>query len=53
VTATGGRFLVVDAIDEAASEFYAHHGFRRLAGLDQRLVMKATDAARSLGLGSP
>jgi ribosomal protein S18 acetylase RimI-like enzyme len=53
VTAVGGRFIVVDAIDEPASEFYERHGFRRLPGLDQRLVMKATDAARSLGLGPP
>jgi GNAT superfamily N-acetyltransferase len=53
VTAAGGRFLVVDAIDAAASEFYAHHGFQRLPGMDPRLVMKASDAALSLGLGSP
>jgi GNAT superfamily N-acetyltransferase len=53
VTAAGGRFIVVDAIDEPASDFYEHHGFGRLPGMDQRLVMKATDAARSLGLGLP
>lgn len=53
VSAAGGRFIVVDALDRAAAEFYEHHGFRRLPAVDQRLVMKATDAARSLGLGVP
>jgi GNAT superfamily N-acetyltransferase len=53
VSAAGGRFIVVDALDQGASDFYEHHGFRRLPGEHERLVMKATDAARSLGLGVP
>jgi GNAT superfamily N-acetyltransferase len=50
VAAAGGRLLVVDAIDQRAASFYAHHGFRRLPGATVRLAMKASDAARSLGL---
>jgi len=53
VTAAGGRFIVVDALDDDAADFYVHHGFKNLPGLGHRLVMKASDAARSLGLGSP
>lgn len=50
VVAAGGRLLVVDAIDQRAASFYEHHGFRWLPGGTLRLAMKASDAARSLGL---
>jgi GNAT superfamily N-acetyltransferase len=53
VAATGGRLIVVDAIDEAAATFYEHHGFQRLPAAPHRLVIKASDAARSLGLPPP
>jgi hypothetical protein len=40
--------VVVDAIDESAEAFYRHHGFTT-TGQAGRLVLKASDAARSLG----
>lgn len=49
VRAAGGRLIVVDAIDAAAARFYEHHGFTRLPATPTRLVLKASDAARSLG----
>lgn len=42
------RFVVVDAIDEQAAGFYAHHGFRRIPDT-QRLVAKISDIAAVLG----
>lgn len=41
------RFVVVDAIDEGAADFYAHHGFRRIPG-SLRLVQKVADIAAAL-----
>jgi GNAT superfamily N-acetyltransferase len=41
------RFIVVDAIDEAAHRFYAHHGFRAIPGT-LRLVQKIGDVAAAL-----
>lgn len=38
------RYVVVDAIDDFASDFYAHHGFVQVPGLD-RLVRKISDLA--------
>lgn len=35
----GGRFVVVDAIDEAAASFYRHHGFTDVAGAPGRLIL--------------
>lgn len=42
----GGRYVIVDAIDDAAASFYAHHGFQQIAGRPDRLVLptKALDA---------
>lgn len=46
----GGRYVVVDAIDEAAACFYEHCGFSRCPGNDVlRLVRKVSDIAVSLG----
>jgi len=46
----GGRYVVVDAIDETAAGFYEHCGFRRCPGRDVlRLVRKVSDIAVSLG----
>lgn len=41
------RFVVVDAIDDAAVAFYQHHGFRRIPGT-HRLVQKLSDVAAAL-----
>lgn len=49
----GGRLIVVDAIDDPASTFYEHFGFRRLPSKHNRLVMKASTAAASLALEWP
>ena len=35
----GGRYVIVDAIDDAAASFYAHHGFQPIAGRPDRLVL--------------
>lgn len=41
----GGRYVIVDAIDEGAASFYRHHGFEPIAGRPDRLVLptKALD----------
>ena len=49
----GGRLIVVDAIDAKAHAFYRKHGFTPCPGRPDRLVMKASDAAVSLGLPWP
>jgi len=41
------RFVVVDAIDEAAHRFYGHHGFRAIPDT-MRLVQKISDVAAAL-----
>ena len=41
------RFVVVDAIDEHAAGFYAHHGFTRIPET-MRLVQKVGDIAEAL-----
>lgn len=42
----GGRYVVVDAINDAAASFYRHHGFEPIDGRPGRLVLpvKALDA---------
>lgn len=35
----GGRYVVVDAIDDAAASFYRHHGFEPILGRPDRLVL--------------
>lgn len=49
----GGRLIVVDAIDVKAHAFYRKHGFTPCPGRPDRLVMKASDAAVTLGLPWP
>lgn len=41
----GGRYVIVDAIDDAAVSFYGHHGFVPIPGRPDRLVLatKALD----------
>lgn len=53
IRTAGGRLIVVDAIDDTASSFYEHHGFLRVPGNPNRLVMRAGAAARSLTLPWP
>lgn len=43
------RFVVVDAIDEPAANFYVHHGFTRVPGT-LRLVQKLSDVEAALTL---
>ena len=45
----GGRFVVVDAIDEAATGFYAHHDFEAMTANPRRLIRKLSTIARALG----
>jgi GNAT superfamily N-acetyltransferase len=47
----GGRLIVVDAVDENAAAFYRHYGFKQTPNDPGRLVMKASTAAASLGIG--
>lgn len=35
----GGRYVVVDAIDDVAASFYGHHGFEPVPGQADRLVL--------------
>lgn len=44
--AAGGRYVVVDAIDDEAASYYRHHGFEPIDGRPDRLVLpvKAVDA---------
>jgi GNAT superfamily N-acetyltransferase len=40
----GGRIVAVDAIDDRAAAFYAHHGFHPIKNNPHRLVMKMSSA---------
>jgi GNAT superfamily N-acetyltransferase len=35
----GGRYVIVDAIDDAAASFYRHHGFEPIPGREHRLLL--------------
>jgi GNAT superfamily N-acetyltransferase len=35
----GGRFVIVDAIDDNAHSFYQHHGFEPIPGHEGRLIL--------------
>ena len=43
----GARFVVVDAIDDAAAGFYRHHGFRDIPDTN-RLIQKMSDIAAAM-----
>ena len=45
----GGRFVIVDAIDERAAAFYTHHEFEPTPTNPLRLVRKLSTIARALG----
>lgn len=49
----GGKVVVVDAIDEPARAFYAHHDFESCPGQPMRLVMKISTVAKALRLAWP
>ncbi|MHB8240463.1 MAG: GNAT family N-acetyltransferase [Solirubrobacteraceae bacterium] len=51
--AAGGRLVVVDAVDESASDFYRAHDFKTSSTDPLRLIMKLSTAARALGLVWP
>lgn len=46
--AAGARVVVVDAIDEVATSFYAHFGFRAASGQPLRLFQKVSDIEAAL-----
>ncbi len=35
----GGRYVIVDAVDDGAAAFYRHHGFEPVAGSERRLLL--------------
>ncbi|UGT53168.1 GNAT family N-acetyltransferase [Nocardia asteroides] len=47
---TGGRLIVVDAIDESAAAFYSRFGFVRVTNTENRLVMKTSTALSAFGV---
>lgn len=36
----GGRYVIVDALNDQAKSFYEHHGFEAIAGHESRLVLR-------------
>ncbi|MQY24621.1 N-acetyltransferase [Nocardia aurantia] len=48
---SGGRLIVVDAIDEAAFNFYKKYSFIPVQKTPGRLVMKMTTALGAFGIG--
>ncbi len=44
----GGEFVVVDATDESAAAFYAHHEFEAMPTHPRRLTRKLSTIARAL-----
>lgn len=49
----GGRFVVVDAIDDAAVAFYQRHDFTATPSDPRRLVCKLSTVAKALRLAWP
>jgi predicted N-acetyltransferase YhbS len=45
----GGKFVVVDAIDETAATFYAHHEFEPMPSSPLRFTQKLSTVAKALG----
>jgi ribosomal protein S18 acetylase RimI-like enzyme len=48
VTATAGRLIVVDAVDDNALAFYRHHGFSQVKD-SNRLFIRSVSVVRLLG----
>lgn len=49
----GGRFAVVDAIDDIASSYDVHHGFEAVDGVQGRLVLPITDIRAAMARYEP
>lgn len=49
----GGKFVVVDAIDERAARFYEHHEFERMPQNPHRLTQKLSSVAKAIGEAWP
>jgi predicted N-acetyltransferase YhbS len=45
----GGKFVVVDAIDDAAAAFYAHHEFEPMPANARRFTRKLSTIAKAIG----
>lgn len=48
---SGGRLIVVDAIDDGAASFYEKHGFTPVLNTPHRLVLKMSTALKAFGIG--
>ena len=44
----GARYVVVDAIDDRAADFYLHYGFDPVPGTPSRLIQRVSDVEASL-----
>lgn len=49
--ASGGRLIVVDAIDDEAFRFYRKHNFIPVTNTENRLVIKMSTAFSTFGIG--
>jgi GNAT superfamily N-acetyltransferase len=47
---SGGRLIVVDAIDENAVAFYAKHEFQLVKVTSRQLILKMSTARKAMGL---
>ena len=45
----GGKFVVIDAIDESAAAFYSHHDFEPMPQDPLRLTRKLSSIAKAIG----
>lgn len=45
----GGKFVVVDTIDDTAAEFYAHHEFEPMPANPHRFTRKLSTIAKAIG----
>lgn len=45
----GGRYVIVDALDDTAASFYRHHGFEPIPGRPDRLVLATKALQQHLG----
>ena len=50
---SGGKWVVVDAIDDAAVSFYEKHGFAAIPDNPRRLIQKLVNVAAALELDWP
>ena len=50
VDRAGGRYVVVDAIDDEATSFYEHFGFVVMPSVERRLIRKVSAIKADLGI---